>query len=205
MHIKVLDHGFVELYKFYGGEDVIAEIARKSHDSVSTPEGDIRLIKNQVKKHHTTPFEFSLFIFYICCPEMVFRHFVRHRTATFVVKSLRYTSDEPVFYMPDSNRLDESLATVVKETYDHIARVYNMLLEKGTKPEVARIVLPQGTYVTFYMSIDPHNLIDVILEQRLAQAAQYETRLFAQAIAKIVKSEMPHAWEAAAKKYGWSL
>lgn len=67
--------------------------------------------------------------------------------------------------------------------------------KKGLARELARIVLPVNFYTQWYWKIDLHNLLH-FLRLRLDSHAQYEIRMYAQAIADITKQWVPIAWEA---------
>lgn len=65
----------------------------------------------------------------------------------------------------------------------------------GVARELARIVLPLNTYTEFYWKIDLHNLFH-FLKLRSDPHAQYEIRVYAEAIEQIVKEWVPNAYEA---------
>jgi len=72
---------------------------------------------------------------------------------------------------------------------------YLGLLEDGVARELAREVLPVSNYTEWYWKIDLHNLFH-FLSLRLHSHAQYEIRVYAEAIASLVKQWVPMAWEA---------
>lgn len=74
-------------------------------------------------------------------------------------------------------------------------KLYNTYLETEVSREQARIVLPLSTYTEWYWKIDLHNLFH-FLKLRLDPHAQYEIRVYAEAIAKITKELFPIAYEA---------
>ena len=61
--------------------------------------------------------------------------------------------------------------------------------------ELARTVLPLSTYTQFVWKIDLHNLLH-FLRLRMDPHAQYEIRVYADEIAKIVAAWVPEAWSA---------
>lgn len=73
--------------------------------------------------------------------------------------------------------------------------VYEERLQFGVAREVARKDLPLSTYTEAYWKVDLHNLFHFI-SLRLDPHAQLEIRLYAEAIAEIVKVWVPWAWEA---------
>lgn len=73
--------------------------------------------------------------------------------------------------------------------------VYHERLHAGIAREQARKDLPLSTYTMAYWKIDLHNLLH-FLSLRLDSHAQLEIRLYAQAIAEIVKRLVPITWQA---------
>lgn len=73
--------------------------------------------------------------------------------------------------------------------------VYEERLAFGVAKEQARKDLPLSTYTEAYWKIDAGNLLH-FLSLRLDEHAQLEIRLYAEAIAEIVKAWMPNVWEA---------
>ena len=65
----------------------------------------------------------------------------------------------------------------------------------GLARELARIGLPLSTYSEWYWKIDLHNLLH-FLALRLDAHAQYEIRVYAEAIGQLVQRWVPQAWEA---------
>lgn len=65
----------------------------------------------------------------------------------------------------------------------------------GISRELARIHLPVSTYTKWVWKIDLHNLLH-FLRLRLDSHAQYEIRVYAEAIAEIVKELFPITWKA---------
>lgn len=73
--------------------------------------------------------------------------------------------------------------------------LYNERLRFGVAREIARNDMPLSNYTTWYWKIDLNNLLH-FLGLRLDEHAQLEIRLYAQAIAEIVKVWVPNVWEA---------
>jgi thymidylate synthase (FAD) len=61
--------------------------------------------------------------------------------------------------------------------------------------ELARIALPLSAYTQWYWKIDLHNLLH-FLALRADPHAQYEIRVYADAIGELVRAWVPLAWEA---------
>ena len=95
--------------------------------------------------------------------------------------------------LPDG--MAEQAANAFKAGQDEAYAQYQEFLEQGIAREIARINLPVSNYTEWYWKIDLHNLFH-FLRLRIDSHAQYEIRVFAEAIAELVKPFVPHAWEA---------
>ena len=73
--------------------------------------------------------------------------------------------------------------------------MYQELNEAGIARELARSILPVNIYTEWYWKNDLHNLLHFI-GLRSDSHAQYEIRVFSDAMAESVKLKAPHAWEA---------
>ncbi|MFA7568141.1 MAG: FAD-dependent thymidylate synthase, partial [Alkalispirochaeta sp.] len=78
-----------------------------------------------------------------------------------------------------------------REAYDG----YEGLLERDVARELARINLPLSMYTEWYWQIDLHNLFH-FLRLRMDMHAQYEIRVYAEAMFEITKKVCPIAVEA---------
>ena len=214
--IKVLDKGFVRLIDYLGGDARIVQSARVSYGAGSkTVREDRGLINYLMRNDHTSPFEQVTLTFHTKMPIFVARQWVRHRTARLNEISGRYSVMADEFYIPDATeirtqssvnkqgRSEDSvdstlaqkwLATLAEDQrtiYDH----YQEMVEGGLARELARINLPLSLYTEWYWQTDLHNLFHFI-HLRADSHAQYEIRVFAQALAKCAKAVAPLAYEA---------
>jgi thymidylate synthase (FAD) len=78
--------------------------------------------------------------------------------------------------------------------------VYNEMVEKGVGREQARMVLPQNLYTTYWATANLHNWMSFI-SKRDHVDAQWEIRVLAQEISRIIKEKWPLA-HAAYVKHG---
>lgn len=214
--IDCLDKGFVRLIDVMGDDASIVQAARVSYGSGTKKVHEDRgLIRYLLRHAHTTPFEMVEFKFHVKLPIFVARQWIRHRTANVNEYSGRYSEMKDEFYTPAVNdirpqsvsnkqgRSDETLpdgmaeqaAHSFKKGQDDAYAQYQEFLEQGIAREIARINLPVSNYTEWYWKIDLHNLFH-FLRLRIDAHAQYEIRVFAEAIAELVKPFVPHAWEA---------
>lgn len=82
-----------------------------------------------------------------------------------------------------------------RDFHSHARAVYAERIAFGVAKEQARKDLPLSNYTEAYWKINLHNLLH-FLSLRLDDHAQLEIRLYAQAIAEIVKAWVPAIWEA---------
>lgn len=209
--IHLLDKGFIRLVDFMGSDNRVVSSARVSFGGVSKgEEQDKRLIKYLLEHRHHTPFEHCYFQFHVCCPIYVARQWMRHRWGSFNEISARYTQVKDEFYIPAEfrgqdikNRQgsvkadfdNEALRKLYEESVESSFATYNRLIEAGVAREMARGVLPVCQYTQFYWSVNARSLLN-FLQLRTDGHAQYEIRVYADAIAKIFKEKMPWSWEA---------
>ncbi len=214
MH-EVLDRGFVRLVDFMGGDEAVVRSARVSFgQGTKGEEKDRKLIGYLLRHGHETPFEQSVFQLHVKCPIFVARQWFRHRWSSFNEISGRYTVfDEGEFYVPDKKRVQEKVnkqgsvtaelsdeehrafGERIREETERAAAAYRKLLEEGTAKELARIVLPLNMYTQFYWSVNARSLMNFI-RLRCDVHAQYEIRLYAEAIREIFREKMPWTAEA---------
>ena len=210
--IDVLDKGFIRLVDFMGGDNRVVSSARVSFGAVSKgEEQDKRLIKYLLEHAHHTPFEHCYFQFHICCPIFVARQWMRHRWGSYNEVSARYTQVKDEFYIPSQFRgqdtknkqgsvptssLDQkALIKLYEDSVEASYAAYKKLIDAGVAREMARGVLPVCQYTQFYWSVNARSLLN-FLSLRTDKHAQWEIRVYADAIAKIFQEKMPWSWEA---------
>ena len=137
------------------------------------------LINFLMKNRHGTPFEHNSLTFLITAPIFVFREFHRHRVGwSYNEESGRYRELAPVFYVPAPERrliqigkpghyeFVEGTPHQTQLVHDATIRscefaygAYQEMLAAGVASEVARAVLPVGTYSTMYASCNARSLM----------------------------------------------
>lgn len=214
--VKVLDHGFVRLVDYMGGDDDIVAAARVSYGKGTKKKREDRgLIRYLMRHMHTTPFEMVEFKFHVKLPIFIARQWIRHRTANVNEYSGRYSVMEDEFYVPPADQVkgqskknrqgrddteispeaQEQFLSFLNSSNDHLYEEYQKALKGGVARELARINLPLSLYTQWYWKIDLHNLFH-FLKLRLDPHAQWEIQQYALAMAEMVKQVVPVAWEA---------
>ena len=218
--LDVLDCGFVRLVDHMGDDLSIVRAARVSYDAEwragEDAGSDARLIGYLMRNRHTTPFESVVFQFEVKAPIFVFRQWHRHRMATINEVSARYTELPEEFYVPDAAKIGTqsasskqarnldaprvngmTLAIAMRQVCEMSFHTYHALLAEGVPRELARSVLPLSTYSHMFWKSDLHNLFH-FLNLRLHPHAQYEIRVFAEALLHLIRPIVPaavSAWE----------
>ena len=213
---KCLNAGFVRLIDYMGGDEAIVQAARVSYGKGTKSVNEDRgLIRYLVRHLHTTPLEMVELKFHCKLPIFVARQWIRHRTANVNEYSGRYSVMKDEFYIPAAedihfqsqrnkqgrseedvpaelrSRVLELLANDRSQAFSH----YEEMLESDISRELARINLPLSMYTEWYWKIDLHNLFH-FLRLRIDSHAQYEIRVYGEAMAEITKKVAPLAWEA---------
>jgi len=213
--ISCLDHGFVKLVDFMGNDAEIARAARVSYGrGTKKVREDEALIRYLLRNKHTSPFEMVEIKFHCKMPIFVARQWIRHRTANVNEYSGRFSIMSDNFYVPkpdvlkkqseenkqgrDEDLSDEQKQRVLELLTSDFGRVYEdykELTEIGLAKELARIGLSVANYTEWFWKIDLHNLFH-FLKLRLDPHAQYEIRVYAEAIAQIIKDLCPASYQA---------
>ncbi|MBI1784626.1 FAD-dependent thymidylate synthase [Candidatus Sumerlaeota bacterium] len=216
VEIKVLDKGFVRMVDYLGGDQRIVQSARVSYGAgTKTVREDKGLINYLMRHRHTSPFEQVVLTFHTKMPIFVARQWVRHRTARLNEISGRYSVMKDEFYVPAPDAIHRQSTTnrqgrdeeavppeLCQKVIDLIARDqsvnyanYEEMLKDDIARELARINLPLSLYTEWYWQIDLHNLFHFI-KLRADAHAQYEIRVYAEALAKCARAVAPYAYEA---------
>jgi thymidylate synthase (FAD) len=209
----VLDHGFIRLVDYLGGDERIVQAARVSYaEGTKSWREDAALIDYLLRNEHTSPFEQVMLTFHIKLPVFVARQWVRHRTARINEISGRYSIMKDEFYKPaqkdlakqsDDNKqgraevplsAQEAEAVLLRFEAGQKAAYadYAALIEGGLAREIARINLPLSIYTEWYWQIDLHNLFR-FLALRIDPHAQLEIRAYAEVLLDITKRVAPAA------------
>ena len=212
--INVLDHGLVRLIDHMGSDLSIARNARVSYDAewrAGEDEGsDARLINYLYSNGHNTTFESITVTLEVKAPIFVFRQWHRHRTQSYNELSARYKELPEEFYVPELDQIttqstdNKQMRTDEQnENAGYIQRrigdcngasfsVYHDLIAQGCPREIARSVLPVGTYSHMFATANLHNWFR-FLGERLHPHAQYEIRVYAEAVLELIEPIAPTA------------
>jgi thymidylate synthase (FAD) len=184
------------------------------------------LIRYLMRHRHSTPFEMCEIKLHVKLPVFVARQWIRHRTANVNEYSARYSVLDREFYIPEPEQLSaqslqnrqgraetldedqaQTVLDILKEdatrNYDHYLWMLNEQEDgekiddsrTGLARELARMNLTLNTYTQWYWKCDLWNLLN-FLSLRADSHAQYEIRVYAEAMLDIVKAWVPIAYQA---------
>lgn len=187
---------------------------------------DAGLIRYLMRHRHSTPFEMCEIKLHVKLPIFVARQWIRHRTANVNEYSARYSLLDREFYIPapehlgaqaETNRQgrgelltgDEAAAVLdllrrdSENAFDHYETLLNQREDgttidpgrQGLARELARMNLSLNYYTQWYWKVDLHNLLH-FLSLRAEAHAQYEIRVYAEAMLEIVKRWVPAVYDA---------
>jgi thymidylate synthase (FAD) len=151
-------------------------------------------------------------------PVFVARQWIRHRTASVNEYSARYSILDREFYIPapeqlaaqsavnnqgrgavlegpEAARVLEILKSDATRAYDNYEAMMSTEGQQGLARELARMNLPTNVYTQWYWKTDLKNCLDFI-RLRADPHAQYEIRVYAEQMARILKDWVPMAYRA---------
>src|SRR5699024_316056 len=229
MKINCLGKGYIRLVDVMGNDDTVVNAARVSFDKESdkyTDEQNDRLIDFLAREGHDSPFRHAVMQFEVYAPMMVVRQWEKYligsNNSEFGARnesSRRYITEDEEFYIPRRNEWrsypknvkqgsGEPIDKTDGEDYtmaltSYVSRgveLYEEALEDGIAPEQARLFLPAyGLYVRFRWTATLQTVAHLI-KQRTAKDAQYEFRVYAEAIKEIAMDKFPVSLEALLKE-----
>jgi thymidylate synthase (FAD) len=214
----VLDHGFVRVIDYMGDEAAICQAARVSYgDGTKSVSEDRGLLRYLMRRRHSTPFEMCEIKLHVKLPIFVARQWIRHRTANVNEVSARYSILAREFHVPAAGDIakqsttnkqgredgtddmrPEEVMDIMRRAMDRSFDDYDELVDEegyAVARETAREVLPMSTYTEWYWKVDLHNMLH-FLSLRADPHAQYEIRVYADAILNIVSQWVPNVYEA---------
>lgn len=219
--INVLDKGYIRLVDVLGNDSTVVNAARVSFDKESNEfnERDARLLNFLAREGHDSPFRHAVMQFEVYAPLMITRQWEKYligsNNSEFGSRnesSRRYVTESEEFYIPEANEwrsypdnvkqgsgeplqktdgmnFSNALAQYIEEG----EQLYNEAMLQGIAPEQARLFLPaNGLYVRFRWTATLQTVAHLI-KQRTAKDAQFEFRLYAEALKEIILKQFPVA------------
>ena len=220
----------VQLVKHSASDSDVAFAARVStlgERSLPNDDEDTKLsglINFLMRERHGSPFEHSVFTFYVRAPIFVWREHMRHRIASYNEESGRYRELEPEFYVPDAERKlvqvgkpgayvfvdgtsEQHAYTITnyRRTCEMAYINYKELLDIDVAREVARGLLPVTIYSSAYVTINSRSLMNFLSLRRGVEGSHFpsypqrEIEMVAEKYEEFFKELMPLTYEAFTK------
>lgn len=213
----------VDLVDFMGSDASVVYSARVSVVGAGAqefedadPDEHRSLINYLMAYRHGTPFEHAVMTFRVEAPIFVYREWHRHRVWSYNEESGRYKQLDPVFHIPGPERplvntgssarpvLEpgspdqyNALVARMRETYENAYFAYDFSLRDGIAKEVAREVLPVGTYSTMYATANLRGIMSFLSLRTEAEGStfpskpQYEITQAAEQVEAIFAERFP--------------
>ncbi len=213
--VQVDDGGFVELRDWFGQDLSIINAAKITYARFCSEMTDkeISLLKYLWTHQHTAPFRHASLTFRVRCPLFVLRQWQKHQVGCAWLfdmgeSSGRYVKLEHGDFVPTTWRkqhpvnkqssygfLDsensQQATKILTDLQEHSKQAYKQLRELGVCKEQARFT----NMLTVYTDSQWTGSLQAILHFLLLRThpnAQYETRMYANAVADIAKIKFPH-------------
>jgi thymidylate synthase (FAD) len=138
---------------------------------------------------------------------------MRHRTQSFNEVSARYTELKDDYYIPETQQITtqssqnkqmktdqvncdaEEIKDLILKYSESSFIAYKRLLELGCPREMARAVLPMGTYSTMIVTANLLNWFKFI-RLRSCEKSQYEIRVYSDSVLEFLRAVAPISCEA---------
>lgn len=211
----------VEYIEHLGSDLTVVNAARVSFDkhTETLTDKDERLIQYLAKHNHWTPFAHPQIQLRLTVPIFIANQLKRHQIGFALNEvSRRYVDDDPKFFVPEQwrGRPDGSIKqgsseAVIKNIgfnprwpwlnqtveYEDLLMLnqayYTHLIQIGVAPEMARMILPQSMYTSWYWTGSLAAWAR-LCQQRLDAHAQVESQQIAQQISDIIQPLFPISW-----------
>ena len=189
-------------------------------ESKELTDRDLGLVDFLAEHGHVTPFRHATVQLRCRAPIFLARQLGKHQVGfSWNEISRRYKDNDAIpieFYIPDEvfcrpEKLMKDTAVPMAQDFAddmrhliHAAgqsalRQYNHLVGCGVAPEQARMVLPQSMITEWIWTGSLYGWAN-LYRQRSSQHAQYEARLFAEEVNKIMSKLFPNTWAALIKE-----
>jgi len=205
MKVRLLSHSSLYL---------VVLAARTCHESLSRSDSnfdsiglaDKEFLKSLVKRGHHSVFEHLYFTFHIeGCSRLMLQELVRHRIASYSVKSTRYTLNRAIDQISSMQDVDKFI--VVPEHFDDSQKnslrysVFNLIMEMKKMKEFGmcqddlKYFLPECWKTELVMTINARSLFN-FFRLRLDKAAHWEIRELARKMYEAIPEEYKFIFDA---------
>ena len=188
-------------------EMAIAKAGGISHDNEIENVGDAKELNRELlNRGHESPTEFANSTFYVKDVSRVFlAQITRHRLASFMVQSFRYTKPNEGMVIPETikNWANENKANqdVLDQSLSNTDWLYDQMVNDGVPKEDARMIKFMGEKTKLYVKFNFREARHIIQLRGLNEHAQWEIRNFAQEVLEYLYYEAPSIFEDLMEEY----
>ena len=188
-------------------EMAIARAGAISHDNKIEILQDAREFNLELlNRGHESPIEFASSTFYVESVSRVFlAQITRHRLASFMVQSFRYTKPDKGIVIPETIKdwANENKANqdALDQSLSNTDWLYDQMVDDGVPKEDARMVKFMGEKTKLYVKFNFREARHIIQLRGLNEHAQWEIRNFAQEVLEYLYYEAPSIFEDLMGKY----
>ena len=195
----------------------VGEPLNKECEMCDRAPGDEKLLRTLYTHKHASPFEMAGMVIELQAPIFVFREWHRHRTQSYNEASARYIPLPAIDYLPSVERLmqhsttnkqagraagaaelNEDAAqtwlTNLQNHFEYGEVVYQNGLKIGIPKELARGALTVSRYSRMRAQANLRNWL-AFLTLRMDPAAQWEIRVYANEVCKLIEAKFPRVAE----------
>lgn len=182
----------VVLVNKYGGEDVIARVAKISYGKRYIENDQVEnMIALLIKNKEMVPFEFSSLLFYIRCSLSCHRQLLQYRMSSRITRSYRRTlplevEDQSILNFEDDDDIRNTLSLSLKNYSDMYAKT-------GDKQK-SKMVLPLSSMTEMYLQMNMRSILH-FLEERLSKKSEREIQFVANEIKDVVERNYPYIYQ----------
>lgn len=192
-------HEILGIFKSVGftePHDFVAHVARTCYQSESKgSSADEKLVRSLIRNGHHAMLEHSFMSVRFVTDIGTSREIIRHRLFSFAEQSTRYVNfNNKGFEFVLPNGLSDRQKSTVQTVCYMNSEAYNILIEQGLKPEMARSVLPLCTATRIVVSGNMREWRH-FFDLRCDKHAHPQIRELATALLDDVKQRVPVLFE----------
>jgi len=175
-----------QCYSAKGGEELKENTSSEKRE---------RLIDIVMNGGHLSTIEHASFTFAVeGISRVTETQLVRHRVASYSIKSGRYNKTHTNFVIPSKIAANEKAMKIVEKFKKNLGEAVDDLSEMGFKFEDLRYLTPQGTATNIIFTMNARSLLN-FFEHRLCLRAQSEIREMAAKMLELIRSIAPNIFK----------
>jgi len=154
-----------------------------------------RLIRQVIASGHTSTIEHASFTFSIEGVSRVTEtQNVRHRIASYSIKSGRYNPSHTDFVIPPEIEKNPEALKIAEDFRGQLGDIITKLKDMGVAFEDIRYLMPQGTKTNYLMTMNARSLFN-FFQERMCNRAQWEIRQMANLMFKEAMKVAPNIFK----------